>query len=104
MFELAHANTGGIPIPTGTNGNLVVIAEHGAGRDRGHAPMQTVEAKRVPQEISGALAGTADTAEFDDRFRSDIQLVASCDDLAGNGIMSAALAKRRRPALIIGFG
>ena len=71
----------------------VEVAEQRAGRQRGHAAVQAVEAKGAVQEIGRALAGAADAAEFDHVFGHDIQLVAGRDDLAGDRIVSAALAQ-----------
>ena len=55
--------------------------------------MQAVETKGAIQEVCGGFARAADTAELDHLFGNDIVLVAGCDDLAGNGVVSAALAE-----------
>src|SRR5690606_38739538 len=70
---------------------------------RGHAPVLTVEAKGTVQEVGGAFAGAADPGELNQIFGDDIQLVTGGNNLAGNGVVTAALAERARVAAVIGF-
>ncbi len=52
VLELAHANAGAVAIARDADALQGQVAEQGAGSQRGHAPMQAVEAKGAVQEIS----------------------------------------------------
>ena len=65
--------------------------------------MQTIEAKRAVQEVCRAFARASDTAKLDHIFRNDIGFVAGRNDLVGNGVVSAPLAKSGGVATIVRF-
>ncbi len=92
VLELAQADRGGVAIAGDAQGAQAAVAEHGAGGQGWHASMQGVEAEGTVQEVSRALARAADAAELHQFFGDDIQFVAGGDDLAGDGVVSAALA------------
>jgi len=63
--------------------------------------MQPIETKRTAQEIRRAFTGASNSRKFHHLFRNNVQFVAGSDNLTGNAIMTASLAKRAGcPAII----
>src|SRR5260221_14589988 len=93
MLELAQADTACVAIATDTNCQQVVVSKHSACGQGRHPSMYSVEAVRTVQEVGGRFAGAADTAHFDDLGRLNREVIARRDDLRGNRIVPATIAK-----------
>jgi hypothetical protein len=104
VLKLPHSDAGSVTIAAQANTFEIDIPKHCPGSKRRHAPMQTVETERAIQEVEWAFTRAANPAELDYIFRDDIQLVTGSDDLTGDGIMPAALAKSGGIAAIIILG
>src|SRR5690606_17522927 len=94
VLELAQADAPGVAIAADADRDQVPVNGRYAGGDRGHAPVQAVEAVRAAQEVGGRLAGAADTAQLDDPVWVDGQLIGDGNDLIGDRVVPAALAQR----------
>ncbi len=101
VLELAQADAARVAVAAYADGDEIAVGRGGAGGDGRHTPMQGVEAVRTAQEVGRGFAGAADSAQFDDLVRVDRQLIAYGDDLVGDRVVAAALAQRRRPALVV---
>ena len=80
----------------------VLVRQHRAGRDCGHAAVNAVEAVRLAQEICGSFAGAADAAEFRDPVRLDAIFIECLDDLRSDGVVTASRTKSGVGALVFG--
>src|SRR5690606_31641360 len=81
VLELPHANAGAVAIAADADAFHGDITKHGAQRERGHAPVHAIEAKRAIEEIGGTLARAADTAELDHVLRHQVEFKTGRHDL-----------------------
>src|SRR5204862_449160 len=71
VYELADADRARVAVAADADGNQLLVRQHRAGADRGHAAVDGVEPVRGPEEIRRALARAADTRELHDLLRVD---------------------------------
>ena len=104
MFELAHADTGRIPVAAEPEGLQGVIGEDSSGGQRRHPTVQPVKTKGPAEKIGRALARAADAAEFHQLLRDHVHLVHDLNDLVGDRFVATALAQRTgcTPVIILG--
>ena len=102
--KLSNANGGRIAVAAHSESNQLMICQHGAGGDRRHAAVHSVEAVRAAHEICRALRGASDAAGLDDAFGLYSHFVHGIDDAFGNRVMATAGAKRGLAATIVENG
>jgi len=94
MLELTQPDIGGIPISANPQSFQRSICKKSTGCHGGHAPMQSIETKRIFQKICRTLAGATYSAELDNFLGANVQFKASGNDHIRNAVMPTALAQR----------
>ena len=97
---LAEADARRVAVAADAEHEQLAIGELRAGRGRGHAPVQSVEAVRLLDEVRRRLRGAADAAHLRELVRLDAVLVERLDQMVGDRVVAAAGAERRRKPFV----
>src|SRR5262249_41279018 len=98
--ELPDADRARVAVAADADGDELLVRQHRARADRGHAPMDGVEPVRGAEEICRAFAGAADPRELDDLLAVDAHLEERVDDALRDRVVATARAERRLAALV----
>jgi hypothetical protein len=98
--EVAEADRSGVPVAAHPDVDQLAVGEVRADDHGRHSPVHAVEAVGAVEKVRRRFAGAADTAHLGDVVRFDAVFVKGLDDGAGDGVVSAAGAKRRFGTLV----
>src|SRR5690606_20915245 len=103
VLELARPDRARVAVAADADRAQRVVGLQRAGPQRGHAPVEAVEAVGLTEEVRRRLARAADAGELDHVLRAEAELVADLDDLVGDRVVAAALAQRRGRGGVVGL-
>ena len=102
MHELAKTDGGRVAVTGHADAEKFVVGQRRACSNRRHASMHGVEAMRPRQKVRRRFRGASDAGKFGNMLRLDVHLEERANDLIADGVVTAAGAQRRLPAVIIG--
>src|SRR5262249_10312659 len=89
VHELPDADGRCVTVAAHADADQFAIREQSASRNRGHAPVDGVEAVRAAQKVRGSLRRTADAAGLDYVLGLNAHLVHGFDNSLRDGVVTA---------------
>ena len=104
VHHLSQADGQRVAVAGNAHIGEIAIRGVGAARNRGHAPMDRVEAVRAADEIGRGLGRAADAGQLHQLFRAHVEPPARLDDRGGDRVVAATRAQGRHAALVLAPG